>query len=128
MSVTYNRPVTAKLIVRLDNGDEWEIRPEDLDKFGLARKLDLYVRASKMLADGLRLDPDTDLTRDPEHAGANIVRYLIECAIMYDHSPWADENGEPWGEGEGSDDVRDQLRALLLPPATGSTDAGKAPR
>lgn len=42
--VTYERPVPAKLIVRLDNGEEFPATLEDLGKFG-------YVDKNTVLAD-----------------------------------------------------------------------------
>jgi len=122
--VTYDRPVKATLIVRLDNGDEWEAGPEDYPRFGLGVRLDLYVRTAQMLADGLGLGGFDDLT---DHPGPNLVRYIIECGICYRHSPWADENGKPWPKDE--DDIhgeaptyKDQLRAVFA--TTEATDAG----
>lgn len=112
--VTYDRPVRAALIVRLDNGDEWEAGPEDYERFGLGRRLDIYDRAEKMLREGLGIEPGSRLPDGPI-----LVRYLIECAICYRHSPWADENGEPWPRDDDDEPpFMEQLRAVFaLPPA-----------
>lgn len=121
-TASFNRPTEGRLWVRCDNGDEWEATDDDLAKFGLARRLDLYRRASALLVEGLRLEPGYDLTDEGE-SGANAVRYLIECALMYDHSPWANENGEPWPDEDGDgDEFRDRLRAALLPPSVPEGD------
>ena len=42
--VTYERPVPATLIVRLDNGEEFAAKPDDLAKFG-------YIDKNTVLAD-----------------------------------------------------------------------------
>lgn len=42
--VTYERPVAATLIVRLENGEEFEAKAEDIVKFG-------YVDKNTVLAD-----------------------------------------------------------------------------
>lgn len=121
-TATFQRPVKGKLWVRLDNGDEWIAGPDDLAKFGLAVRLDLYVRARDMLAEGLGLPPG-EIPGDDRYDAANLVRYLIECAVMYDHSPWANAEGEPWAaDDEGDGDCRTQLRAALLPGE--ASDAG----
>jgi hypothetical protein len=41
---TYDRPVAATMIVRLDNGEEFKAEPEDFAKFG-------YVDRNTVLAD-----------------------------------------------------------------------------
>jgi len=114
MTASFDRPVKGQLWVRLDNGDEWKAGPDDLGKFGLGNKLDLYVRARDMLAEGLGLPPG-EIPGDDRYDAANLVRYLIECALMYAHSPWANEKGEPWAEdAEYGDDVREALQAALI--------------
>lgn len=42
--VTYERPVPATLIVRLENGEEFAAKPEDLAKFG-------YIDKNRLLED-----------------------------------------------------------------------------
>lgn len=118
LSARYERPVPAMLVVRLENGEEWEATTEDLARFGAGVRLDLYSRTSDLLVEALGLEAGTDLTRADEHHGANLVRYLVECALMYDHSPWADEHGEPWPEDEDGEDFREVLRSYLLRGAT----------
>lgn len=116
--VTFQRPVAAKLWVRLANGDEWIAGPDDLAKFGLGNKLDLYIRARNMLAEGIGLEPG-EIPGNDRYETANLVRYLIECALMYDHSPWADSDGEPWSTDD--EDPRITLADALVKPET--TDA-----
>lgn len=116
LSATYERPVPATLVVRLENGEEWEATAEDLARFRVADRLDLYARFSDLLVAALGLPEGTDLTRDEAHEGANLVRYLVECALMYDHSPWADEHGQPWPEDQDGEreDFRERLQSYLL--------------
>jgi hypothetical protein len=109
--VTFDRPVKAKLLVRLDNGEEFEPRPEDLDKFGLGYKITLYERAKNMLLEALELGTTDDADED---TAAQSVRYMIECALMFDHSPWANEKGEPWPGEDSGLEVKERIRRALL--------------
>lgn len=82
--VTYDRPVGAKLMVRLDNGDEWEATAEDAAKFGYVNALAAYWRFTDALTTaftkhGLLNDGLRDLTR----CEINPLRYLVECAVVY---------------------------------------------
>lgn len=106
--VTFDRPVKGKLVVLLDNGDKWDATDEDLARFGLAKKHDLYMRAHDMWLEALGVE-DSDELPDV----ANCVRYVMECAIVYDHSPWARADGTPWSEEDGGERVRELLRAVL---------------
>lgn len=114
LTAKYERPVPATLVVRLETGEEWEATAEDLARFGAAVKLDLYSRFSDLLVEALGLEPGTDLTRDDAHHGANLVRYLVECAVVFDHSPWANEHGQPWPEDDDSENFREVLQSYLL--------------
>ena len=118
--VTYDRPVKATLIVRLDNGDEWEAGPDDWDRFGLGKRLDIYTRAERMLRDALGIRDRWD-----DHEGPNLIRYLIECAVMYDHSPWADADGKPWPRDEDDDEPSfiEQIRSVFDPTHSEASDA-----
>lgn len=111
--VSYQRPVMAKLIVRLDNGEEWEAGPEDLKRFDLAKPLDLYVRTDALLREAFGVE-DWD-----DHPAGNLVRYLVECGICYRHSPWANDAGEPWARDEDDDGPTflDEFRAAFDTPA-----------
>jgi len=111
IEATFNRPVKATLVVRTGNDEEWEATTEDLDKFQLARKSDMYLRIVQMFAEGLGLKHFDELS---DHEGPNIIRYIIECGIYYDHTPWANAQGEPWPENE-EDEVsyKDRLRATF---------------
>lgn len=73
---TYNRPVDATLHVHLDNGETWEATAEDMKKFGLVKRLDVYSLLDKKLREGLPLDDITD-------AEINPLRYLFEVVLMY---------------------------------------------
>lgn len=109
MTASYQRPVKATLIVRLENGEEWEATPDDLEAFDAGRRRDIYARAERLLTEALGYDDD--LTN---YEGPNLVRYLMECAIVYDHSPWADANGEPWPKDDDAAGFKDQIRKVIL--------------
>jgi hypothetical protein len=113
MPVTFDRPIPAKLIVRLENGDEFEPSKDDFDKFGLVNRLDTYVRFEQLFTEALGI-PSGTLT-DDGNEGPNLIRYLAECAIMYKHSPWADEDGREWSRDDDDDepDYRERLRQLF---------------
>jgi hypothetical protein len=111
-TATYSRPVKAKLIVRTEHDEEWEATPEDLLKFGYAKKMDMYISTCDMLTQAL--GPEGDIELSP----ANDVRYMIECALMYSHSPWARADGTPWPDGEDQetgDRVRAAIKKALTP-------------
>jgi hypothetical protein len=79
---TFDRPVEAKLHVQLANGDSWEAREEDLERFGLVKLLDAYSSFAQQLSEALEcsaLLPTGDLTS----AQLNPVRYLAELAICF---------------------------------------------
>lgn len=115
-TATFERPVLAHLVVRTEHGEEWDATDTDLDRFRLGRRLDLDRRAQQLLREALGLEPGDSW---PEKA--NAVRYMIECALMYDHSPWADENGRPW-EGEDSGEHIEQTIRDALGDGQGDRD------
>lgn len=82
-NVTYDRPVKAKLMVSLNDGDEmWEATAEDLAKFGLFYGYDAYKVWHDWMVDLLDkggLLPDRDLT----DAMINPIRYTVELAMTY---------------------------------------------
>lgn len=90
---TYQRPVEAKILVHLDNGEAFEATPGDLEKFGLVNARDAYMifndELCRLLTDAGLIDGDlTD-------AKLNALRYLVETAIVNpdlighsDHNDW----------------------------------------
>jgi hypothetical protein len=94
----FERPIVGKLLVRLDNGEEWEAKDADLDRFGLVMR-DAAVAA--VHDELVRAIDDSgvyrDLTRPPYgDMVVNSIRYLTECAIMgYDHAWDLDEGDDP---------------------------------
>jgi hypothetical protein len=80
---SYQRPVKATLHVRLENGETWEAKPEDLDQFGYVNRLDAYVafddHLMKILHAAGVLDENDDLTKSQ----LNPLRYLVEIAISH---------------------------------------------
>lgn len=82
MTPTYDRPVEAKLVVRLDNDEEWDAKPEDLKRFGLVDRNDAYMAVHRFMTKllGDELDDRGDLTKHP----ANCVRYMVERLVSAD--------------------------------------------
>lgn len=78
--VTFDRPVEAKLIVRLENGEEWEAKRDDLAKFGYVERYEAYQHFRnalwQILNDAGLLDDGDALIR----AAINPIRYLAEVA------------------------------------------------
>lgn len=106
MTTTFDRPVAAKLIVRLDNGEEWEATPEDLEKFRLVNRNDAYTTVRTALIDilrkhGLLAQPgghsDGEAREELTDTELNPLRYFIETALAYpdlldlpEHAGWPD--------------------------------------
>lgn len=87
--VTYDRPVKATLVVRLDNadGEEWEATPEDLAKFGYVDRQEAYFLfrkhyAEALCAAGLSGDDAPDGYRDVAYAETSPLRHLVDTAIL----------------------------------------------
>lgn len=79
---TFDRPVPATLHVHLENGETWEATPADLEKFGLAKRREVYATFEKALIKALEPHGYHDIT----DALLNPLRYLTEVAIHYpDH-------------------------------------------
>lgn len=117
---TYDRPIEAKLVVRLSNGEEWEATQADLDRFGLVARNDAYMAFNSALTDALTshglLDYDADEYRTLTDAEVNPLRYLVETVLCY-----PDLLDHP--EHEGWKSVADVERRLrrVLPPDTDDT-------
>jgi hypothetical protein len=77
--ITYDRPVAAKLLVRLETGEEWLATAEDLAKFGYANRIDAYIRWDNHLT-GLLADAGL-IRKDLTTARLNPLRYLVELAL-----------------------------------------------
>lgn len=84
---TYDRPVKATLLVRLENGEEWEATPEDLEKFHLVNRLDAYMTFNRALTKALTEQGllGGDGPRDLTDTELNPVRYLGEISITMPH-------------------------------------------
>lgn len=92
----YERPVTARLVVRLDNGEEWEATPDDLKQFNLTETSEAYSRFERALS---ALLTSAGLIRgDVTDAKLNIVRYLAETAIVFPELLELDKRGSEWGK------------------------------
>ena len=89
---TYDRPVRAKLMVQLDNGESWEATDDDLKNFGLLVSLDAQNDVRRALTD-MCLDPES------EHAS---IRHTIQMYVA----------GTPDHVGQ---DCMQQAREQLLP-------------
>lgn len=107
LTASYMRPVPAHLAVVLDNGETFPATEDDLNRFGCVRRLDIYTRAEQLLCEALEIDSFDDV--DSGHV-AHDVRYLIECAIMYDHRPWEDSDCQP---SPDSQTAKERLQSAL---------------
>ncbi len=98
-TAVYDRPVKAKLVVRLDDGEEWDATYDDLkNEFRLESPSVCYWRFSdsltKLLDEAGLLD-----RKDITSAHLNVIRYLAETAIvnpdLLDHpdADWSDVAG-----------------------------------
>lgn len=85
VTATYTRDIPAKLVVRLETGEEWEAGPVDLVRFRLVRTLDAQCGVS---------DAMTLAGLDPSDAHS-ALRYAIERFVA----------GTPLVEIEGSEDA-----------------------
>lgn len=52
-TANYERRIPAKLIVRLDNGEEFEATAEDLERFGLVERTAFISQVRRVVVDGL---------------------------------------------------------------------------
>lgn len=93
---SYDRPVKATLLVRLDNGEEWEATPEDMAGFGYVDRLNAYGAfddhlRNLLIREGL-------IERRTTEARLNPLRYIAELAICYPdllaHPDMAENNAE----------------------------------
>lgn len=111
--VAYERPVKARLVVRLATGEEWPATPADLAKFGFASASDMYWRAQSMLKEALGIEGRRAWD---DHKIANTIRHIIECALTSEWTPWSNAEGEPWPEEDMAAwaAARDALRAAVL--------------
>ena len=82
-TASYERPVKARLVVRLENGEEHDATTDDLERFGLVASLDAYMRFDEAL--GLVLRRAGLVTGDITDARLNPVRYLVETALRHPH-------------------------------------------
>lgn len=97
-NVTYDRPVTAKLVVQLDNGETFDARSEDVAKFGYVEARGAYMafrrHVAKVLEDANLIGRAGDLT----NTAINPIRHLVEMAINYpellDHPETAETNAQ----------------------------------
>lgn len=84
---TYSRPVRARLVVRLDNGEEWDATADDVAQFGLLSPTEVNTRIIAWLQEHLG-------TRTLTETNLNPLRYLYECAMNYSYMPDADTAAE----------------------------------
>lgn len=92
-TASYERPVEAKLIVRLENGQEWDAGAADLEKFNLVDRHAAYWAWEQAYERALR--EHAGFTGDITNAKLNAVRYLVETAVAMpglldhdDHRGW----------------------------------------
>ena len=77
---SYERPIRGRLVVVLDNGEQWDATPADLEQFGAVKRLDAYLNFIRHLRNILHAAGllDGDLT----DTALNPIRYLVELAVM----------------------------------------------
>lgn len=93
-NVTYDRPVNAKLMVVLEDGETWEAKPEDVRKFGYVDYLDAYTTFERTLREQLVAGGVLSERSDLTEAALNPVRYLVELCLCYPHLIAHPENAE----------------------------------
>lgn len=93
IEASYERPLKAKLIVRLENGEEWEAGAADLERFNLDRPTEAYCRFDRALGELLGAAGLID-RKDVTRSRLNHVRYLAELAIC--HPDLLDLSEETW--------------------------------
>ena len=113
LNASFERPVKARLVVKPEYGPEWNATADDLERFGYVHQQDTYMRVHDMLTEALGI---ADFDQLPEDSPALAVRYLIECGICYDHSPWAREDGTPWDpeDQDHGNRVKTAIRKALM--------------
>lgn len=84
--VTYERPVAAKLYVHLDNGDQFEAGPADIEKFGYTDPSAAYRRLGTWITAALERN-GVDKAHDIRETGLCPIHYAVECALFYDDMP-----------------------------------------
>ena len=75
----YDRPIEAKLVVRLANGEEWDATEKDFKKFGLIVGSKAYMRWHDWIYK--RLDEAGLIKSDLTTCAINIIRYAITIYI-----------------------------------------------
>lgn len=70
---TYDRPVTAKLVVVLENGETWDADTDDFEVFNLVNRLAAYRDLEQVLT---KLGMDGDRRH-------SALRYVIERHLAY---------------------------------------------
>lgn len=92
----YDRPIPARLVVRLDSGEEWDATPKDHAKFGLGSPGDAYHRFETVLFAVLH---DAGLVEREKHitdAQINPLRWLVEVATCFPHLIRHEESLRDW--------------------------------
>jgi hypothetical protein len=101
---TYERPHKATLYVHLDNGEVFEAKPEDLEKFNLVSRHEAYMTFDDAWSKILRRDDlvTGDITNALLNPVRYLVRYLVETAIAHPNLLDYEEHGE-WLEANRAD-------------------------
>lgn len=102
-TANFERPLRGRLLVELDtigDADPERFVPnaEDLARFDLVNKYAVYERIKQVLGEGFGGDLEDD---SDDRLCA--LRYAVECAIFYDHTPWSNSEGEAWAEDDPED-------------------------
>lgn len=124
ITTTVSQPVEAKLMLVPEFGPKRDATPLDLRQMGYVHGSSVYMAAYEALTRLVGLDPAVhELTRWQDgHSVANLVRYFVECAIMYhdlgdgypaDYHEMADRIVAHFAEAGGNEGNGPALRAAL---------------
>lgn len=86
-TATIPRPMGVRLVVKCDDGTEWDATEDDLARFSLADQGVTYLRFRKALVE--IMEDAGLLDRDVTDLELNPIRYLVESCIYLD--PTADQ-------------------------------------
>lgn len=86
-SLTVDIPVTAELLLAPEHAESRKATPADLNRLGYRHAPTAYARFSDRLCALLGIEDLDDLS----DAGS-MIRYLVECAVMYGHEAYSDSD------------------------------------
>jgi hypothetical protein len=106
-------PTEAHLVLLTDRGDRFPVTKETMRRLHLVDQQTVMSRFANQLCRALGIE---DL--DEADPAVNTIRYMIECAVFYDHDYDYDaQRGEPEASVRNAT-TNQLLRALLLRTAS----------